>query len=114
MKYCSGPSRYLPDILAGTRSLIFIQASKLEEFKNKKATSERDFDFNINEEFQYGESRDKSTRFLVYHDKGNQIFQVGSRQWQHGPLKKLSINCSIDSWRLSQQNWAEGQRRYSI
>ena len=56
-------------------SLIFVQTSRLDEFKNKKIDGD-DSTFNVDDSFQYGQNKDGSRRFLVYNDKYNKPLQV--------------------------------------
>ncbi len=55
--------------------IIFVQASKLDELKNKKIDGDN-LTFKVDDSFQYGQKKDGSKRFLVYHDKNNKPFQV--------------------------------------
>ena len=56
-------------------NLIFVQASKLDEFKNRKIDGDA-LTFKVDDSFQYGQKKDGSKRFLVYHDKNNKPYQV--------------------------------------
>ncbi|MCJ1264292.1 hypothetical protein MMC22_004163 [Lobaria immixta] len=58
----------------GETGIIFVQASKLAEFKNKKIDGD-EFTFKIDDSFQYGQKKDGTDRFLVYHDKNNKPYQ---------------------------------------
>ncbi|KIW92486.1 uncharacterized protein Z519_06333 [Cladophialophora bantiana CBS 173.52] len=53
---------------------IYVQASKLEEFKQKKKDG-KDFTFVVDDSFQYGQDKEKTKRFLVFHDKSNKPYQ---------------------------------------
>lgn len=66
--------------IGSATGVIYVQASKLDEFKSKKKTGE-DITVEVDGNFQYGQNKDQTKRFLVYHDKGNKPFQVGV----HGP-----------------------------
>ncbi|KAL9608380.1 MAG: hypothetical protein Q9167_006777 [Letrouitia subvulpina] len=55
-------------------NIIFVQASKLDEFKNKKIDGDS-LTFRVDDSFQYGQKKDGSKRFLVYHDKKNKPYQ---------------------------------------
>lgn len=56
-------------------NLIFVQASKLDEFKNKKTDGDN-LTFKVDDNFQYGQKKGGAKRFLVYHDKSNKPYQV--------------------------------------
>ncbi|KAL8791671.1 MAG: hypothetical protein Q9195_005754 [Heterodermia aff. obscurata] len=55
-------------------NLIFVQASKLDELKNKKIDGDN-VTLKVDDSFQYGQKKDGSKRFLVYHDKDNKPYQ---------------------------------------
>ncbi|KAL6712884.1 hypothetical protein ACLMJK_009596 [Lecanora helva] len=55
-------------------NLIFVQISKLEELKNKKFDGDK-LTFKVDDSFQYGQKKDGTKRFLVYHDKNNKPYQ---------------------------------------
>ncbi|KAF1933020.1 uncharacterized protein M421DRAFT_89316 [Didymella exigua CBS 183.55] len=52
---------------------IFVQASKLDEFKNKNKGDSITVD--VDGSFQYGQDKAQTRRFLVYHDKNNKQYQ---------------------------------------
>jgi hypothetical protein len=56
---------------------IFIQASKINDFKAKSQGGDS-VTVLVDDSFQYGQkTRDPVTgRFLVFHDKGNKLYQV--------------------------------------
>ncbi|OAL06434.1 hypothetical protein IQ06DRAFT_288370 [Phaeosphaeriaceae sp. SRC1lsM3a] len=56
----------------GKSAAIFVQEEKLEEFK-ALATSGT---WTVNEVFQFGQAKDRSVRWLVYHDKEHKPYQV--------------------------------------
>ncbi|KIW29398.1 uncharacterized protein PV07_05215 [Cladophialophora immunda] len=53
---------------------IYAQASKLEEFRQKKNDG-KDFTFVVDGSFQYGQDKAMTTRFPFYHDKTNKPYQ---------------------------------------
>jgi len=54
--------------------LIYVAKNKLEEFKSK-ATKGDKLTLKVDESFQYGQKKGGEDRFLVYHDKGNKMYQ---------------------------------------
>ncbi|RAH44657.1 uncharacterized protein BO95DRAFT_171834 [Aspergillus brunneoviolaceus CBS 621.78] len=58
----------------GDQGVIFVQASKLEQLKSRKVDGD-DLTVVVSDEFQYGQKKDQSNRFLVYHDKSNKPYQ---------------------------------------
>ncbi|KAI4675308.1 uncharacterized protein J4E84_010200 [Alternaria hordeiaustralica] len=56
------------------KGLIYVQANKVAEFKSKK-TSGEDFTLTVDESFQYGQDKDQTKRFLVFHDTDNRPYQ---------------------------------------
>lgn len=56
------------------QSVIFISTSFLESFKSKKAAGE-DITVVVDDSFQYGQNKEKTARWLVYHDKSMNAFQ---------------------------------------
>ncbi|KAF7535381.1 hypothetical protein G7054_g5440 [Neopestalotiopsis clavispora] len=54
--------------------LVFVQASKVNELAAKSQGDEK-FTFVIDDSWQYGQQKDGSKRFLVYHDKNNKQYQ---------------------------------------
>ena len=59
--------------------VIFVQADKIDEFKSKKTDGE-DFTVTVDGSFQYGQNKQQTTRFLVFHDTNNKPYQV-SEPW---------------------------------
>lgn len=55
--------------------MVFVQASKVNELAAKSQGDEK-FTFVIDDSWQYGQQKDGSKRFLVYHDKNNKQYQV--------------------------------------
>ncbi|KAH0439396.1 hypothetical protein CcaCcLH18_02873 [Colletotrichum camelliae] len=88
------------------QSIIFIQASHLDSFKNKnirssagwfsyffsffsRSADDGDYTVIVDDSFQYGQTADQSYRWLAYHDKGITAFQwryVASLQSTAGSL----------------------------
>ena len=89
---------------ASEAGVIFIQGSKLDEFKTKKIEGDN-LTLKVDDSFQYGQQKDQSHRFLVYHDKGNKPYQVVI-QWTRIISIPLTIICSIDSLRTPSLVWA--------
>ncbi|KAI4660678.1 uncharacterized protein J4E78_005383 [Alternaria triticimaculans] len=56
------------------KGLIYVQANKVAEFKSKKTGGE-DFTLMVDESFQYGQDKDQTKRFLVFHDTDNRPYQ---------------------------------------
>ncbi|KAJ0122135.1 hypothetical protein J7T55_002647 [Diaporthe amygdali] len=54
--------------------LVFVQASKLNELAAKSQGDEK-YTLVIDDAWQYGQQKDGSKRFLVYHDKNNKPYQ---------------------------------------
>lgn len=81
-----------------------MQASKLEQLKSRKVDGD-DLTVVVSDEFQYGQKKDQSNRFLVYHDKSNKPYQVGvprSRLCPNGKASALCISSHVHStasWR---------------
>ena len=63
---------------AGDTETIFIQVSKLDDFKNKKpgGRSNDTLTFTVDDSFQYGQKEENKDQFLVYHDESNKQYQV--------------------------------------
>lgn len=61
--------------LGNTESVIFVQKSYLDTLKDKKVSGE-DFTMIVDDSFQYGQDKNKTKRWLVYHDKNNKAYQV--------------------------------------
>lgn len=59
------------------QGVIFISTSYLEKFKGKKAAGE-DFTVVVDDSFQYGQNKEKTNRWLAFHDKSMNAFQVSS------------------------------------
>ncbi|KAM0490333.1 hypothetical protein ACHAP8_011665 [Fusarium lateritium] len=55
--------------------VIFIQKSRLDALKAKQGPGD-DLTVIVDDSFQYGQNRDKTKRWLVFHDKNNQAFQL--------------------------------------
>ncbi|KAK5952286.1 hypothetical protein OHC33_006759 [Knufia fluminis] len=60
--------------LGDEQSVLFIQKDYLDSFKNKK-TSGDDFTLIVDDSFQYGQNKEKTERWLAYHDKSMNAFQ---------------------------------------
>ncbi|KAI8192963.1 hypothetical protein KHU50_012946 [Colletotrichum sp. SAR 10_65] len=75
-----------------TKSILFIQTSYLDSFKNKNIRSsagwfsylfsffsrspdDGDYTVIVDDSFQYGQNSDQTSRWLAYHDKGITAFQ---------------------------------------
>lgn len=58
--------------------VIYVEANKLDEFKAKK-TSGDDFTLVVDDSFQYGQNKEQTKRFLVFHDKEHKPYQVSDR-----------------------------------
>ncbi|KAI4941548.1 hypothetical protein J4E91_010724 [Alternaria rosae] len=54
--------------------LLYVQANKVAEFKSKKTGGE-DFTLTVDESFQYGQDKDQTKRFLVFHDTDHRPYQ---------------------------------------
>jgi len=59
------------------QGVIFISTSYLDSFKAKKVAGE-DFTIVVDDSFQYGQNKEKTARWLAYHDKSMNAFQVSS------------------------------------
>ncbi|EQB52559.1 hypothetical protein CGLO_07810 [Colletotrichum gloeosporioides Cg-14] len=74
------------------QSVLFIQTSYLDSFKNKnirssagwfsylfsffsRSTDDGDYTVIVDDSFQYGQNSDQTSRWLAYHDKGITAFQ---------------------------------------
>ncbi|KAF5667072.1 hypothetical protein FHETE_5775 [Fusarium heterosporum] len=55
-------------------SMIFIQKSYLDALKNKKAPGD-DLTVVVDDSFQYGQNKEKTKRWLAFHDKNNKPYQ---------------------------------------
>ncbi|KAJ3545018.1 hypothetical protein NM208_g2717 [Fusarium decemcellulare] len=53
--------------------VIFVQANKADEFKAK--SSGDDITVIVDDKFQYGQNKELTKRFLVYHDKEHKPYQ---------------------------------------
>lgn len=58
-----------------TESVIFIQKSYVDSLKNKKVSGD-DLTVVVDDSFQYGQNKEKTKRWLAYHDKNNKPYQV--------------------------------------
>jgi hypothetical protein len=56
-------------------SVIFIQKTYLDSLKNKKVPGD-DLTVIVDDSFQYGQNKEKTKRWLAYHDKKNEAYQV--------------------------------------
>ncbi|KAG9187008.1 hypothetical protein G6011_10116 [Alternaria panax] len=54
--------------------VIYIQTDKVDEFKSKK-TGGDEFTLTVDNTFQYGQNKEQTKRFLVFHNKDNKPFQ---------------------------------------
>lgn len=69
-------SRSLTSTTTGDEeSLIFIQKSYLDALKNKKAPGD-DLTVIVDDSFQYGQNKEKTKRWLAFHDKNHKPYQV--------------------------------------
>ncbi|KAH7224368.1 uncharacterized protein BKA55DRAFT_697204 [Fusarium redolens] len=55
-------------------SVIFIQKTYLDSLKNKKVPGD-DLTVIVDDSFQYGQNKEKTKRWLAYHDKKNEAYQ---------------------------------------
>ncbi|KAJ4246064.1 hypothetical protein NW762_013809 [Fusarium torreyae] len=55
-------------------SVIFIQKSYLEALKGKKAPGD-DLTVIVDDSFQYGQNKEKTKRWLAFHNKKNEAYQ---------------------------------------
>ncbi|KAH7148076.1 hypothetical protein DER46DRAFT_666534 [Fusarium sp. MPI-SDFR-AT-0072] len=55
-------------------SVIFIQKTYLDSLQNKSVPGD-ELTIIVDDSFQYGQNREKTKRWLVYHDKKNQAYQ---------------------------------------
>lgn len=56
-------------------SVIFIQKSYLEALKSKRAPGD-DLTIIVDDSFQYGQNKEKTKRWLAFHNKKNEAYQV--------------------------------------
>ncbi|KAK1658843.1 hypothetical protein BDP55DRAFT_373145 [Colletotrichum godetiae] len=56
-------------------SVLFIQTNYLDAFKKKQAAGETEFTVVVDTSFQYGQNDEKTSRWIVYHDKSMNAFQ---------------------------------------
>ncbi|KAK1638926.1 hypothetical protein BDP81DRAFT_315131 [Colletotrichum phormii] len=56
-------------------SVLFIQTTYLDAFKQKQAAGEPEFTVVVVTSFQYGQNDEKTSRWIVYHDKSMNAFQ---------------------------------------
>ncbi|KAF5568029.1 hypothetical protein FPHYL_2963 [Fusarium phyllophilum] len=66
-------------------SVIFIQTSYLDSLKSKSAVEDK-MTVIVDESFQYGQNREKTKRWLVYHNKMNNAYQW---RFMFGLISKL-------------------------
>lgn len=59
-------------------SVIFIQKSYLDSLKSKKAPGD-DLTVIVDDSFQYGQNQEKTKRWLAYHNKKNEAYQVSQQ-----------------------------------
>ncbi|EXK26266.1 hypothetical protein FOMG_17168 [Fusarium oxysporum f. sp. melonis 26406] len=59
---------------ANEESVIFIQKSYLDALKSKKVSGD-DFTVVIDDAFQYGQNKEKTRRWLAFHNKKNEAYQ---------------------------------------
>ena len=59
--------------------MLFIQKSKAGDFKALTQQENDGFKLTVTDAFLYGQKKGGSNRFLVYHDKSRDIFQVCAR-----------------------------------
>ncbi|KAH7071881.1 hypothetical protein BKA63DRAFT_59185 [Paraphoma chrysanthemicola] len=52
---------------------LFVQCSKVDEFKAR--CSGEPFTLEVTDDFQYGQDKAQTKRFLVFHNKGNRAYQ---------------------------------------
>jgi hypothetical protein len=62
-------------ISGNEESVIFIQKSYLDSLKSKKAPGD-DLTVIVDDSFQYGQNKEKTRRWLAYHNKKNEAYQV--------------------------------------
>ena len=55
---------------------MFIQKNKADDFKNSAEKEGDTFKATVTDAYLYGQKKGGSNRFLVYHDKARDIFQV--------------------------------------
>ncbi|KAL4724255.1 hypothetical protein ACLX1H_008868 [Fusarium chlamydosporum] len=55
-------------------SVIFIQKSYLDALNNKKAPGD-DLTVIVDDSFQYGQNKEKTKRWLAFHNKNNEAYQ---------------------------------------
>ncbi|KAF4954276.1 hypothetical protein FSARC_12186 [Fusarium sarcochroum] len=73
------------------QSLIFIQKSYLEALKNKKAPGD-ELTVVVDDSFQYGQNKEKTKRWLAYHDKNNKAYQWRFVEGLYAKLGQAAIN----------------------
>ncbi len=54
---------------------LFVQKSKAEDLLKKCQDNEKTCNISVDSDFQYGQNKEKTFRFLVYHDKTNKLYQ---------------------------------------
>lgn len=71
---------YTDNSTAGNEeSVIFIQKSYLDALKNKKAPGD-DLTVIVDDSFQYGQNKEKTKRWLAFHNKKNEAYQVSGSE----------------------------------
>ncbi|KAK1457175.1 hypothetical protein CCUS01_01642 [Colletotrichum cuscutae] len=74
-------------------SVLFIQANYIDAFKKKQVAGESEFTVVVDTSFQYGQNDEKTTRWLVYHDKSMNAFQ-----WRFVASVKSKLGNSLSSF----------------
>ncbi len=59
------------------QGVLFISTTYLDSFKSKHATGDN-FTVVVDSSFQYGQNKEKTLRWLAYHDKSMNAYQVSS------------------------------------
>lgn len=57
-------------------NFLFVSEEKLAAFKAKITKIDSGFKLTVDDDYQYGQQKEEVNRFLVYHDKERDIFQV--------------------------------------
>ncbi|KAF4334949.1 hypothetical protein FBEOM_11206 [Fusarium beomiforme] len=60
---------------ANEESVIFIQKSYLDSLKSKKVSGADDLTVVVDDTFQYGQNKEKTRRWLAFHNKKNEAYQ---------------------------------------
>ena len=58
--------------------MIFVENSKVEAYKSRRIDGD-DVTVVVDGSFQYGQNKEQTKRFLVYHDQNNKPYQVSIR-----------------------------------